>query len=493
MDWGSGVTYVGKTALREQTVRFGIKDVDRTSHCSILGRVGSGRGDLLVSMALQDSARGVGVLFVDATGTSSTKLLERLAPRDRERVVLLDPGDAEYPYSYNVLDDIRALPSHRAPEALAELLTRLYAVSPGPVIDEAVKLLLSREDTSLITFHSLVVDEEFRTKFFGDHAAEKKLFEAVCAGSPDLVAALETEGKYLAKDTLVRNVIGQATSKFTLGELDRGAIIVVDFSRIRMYPTRMAPLIRTLVHGLRLTAQDGGVPRALYLHDAIRHFSESELDVLFAPGHGVMVTVADTLIQEADHDRRLYALSRTASIVSFAAHPGDRALLERAFYPFIEADELVKLEPGEFAITLTIDHVRAKPFFAHALPLPDKQAVSYQDLVVASRERYTTPRSKVDAELRASSATDDPKKKKGPPGGGRGFQDAFRSIFEKQAQKAQGVLPTGPTTPPSGQAQPAAPSPSAAQPSARPPEKSEIPEAVLRDLLYVEPVLRVAV
>lgn len=490
MDWGSGVTYVGKTALREQTVRFGIKDGDRTSHFSVLGRVGSGRGDLLVSMALQDCARGVGVLFIDATGTSSTKFLERLNERDRERVVFVDPGDAEYPYSYNVLDDIRTLPPHRAPEALAELLTRLYAVSPGPVIDEAVKVLLSRDDTSLITFHSLVVDEEFRAKFFADRAAEKKLFEATCEGSPELVAALEAEGKYLAKDTLVRNVIGQGTSKFTLGELDRGSIIVVDFSRIRMYPTRMAPLIRTLVHGLRLTAHENSVPRALYLHDAIRHFSESELDVLFAAERGVMVTVADTLIQDSDHDRRLYALSRTASIVSFAAHPGDRALLERAFYPFIGADELVKLEPGEFAITLTIDHVRAKPFFAHALPLPDKQAVSYQDLVVASRERYTTPRSKVDAELRASTATDDSKKKKGPPGGGRGFQDAFRSIFEKQAQKAQGALPTTPAAPVAAPSQVAPAAPGAATQPVRAPEKSEIPESVLRDLLYVEPVLR---
>ncbi len=491
MHWGSGVTTIGSTTLRENTVTFGIKDFDRLSHLSVLGRAGSGRGDLLVSMALQDASRGVGVLFIDATGTSSTKLLERLNEAERERVVFVDPSDAEYPYSFNVLDDIRMLPPHRAPEALAEMLTRIYAVSPGPVVDAAVPLLLERKDTSLMTFHSLVVDQDFRTTFFGTNAAQQKLFEATCAGSPELVSALEAEGKYLAKDTLVRNVLGQVTSKFTLGELSRGAIIVVDFSRIRMYPTRMAPLIRTFVHGVRLTAPEDGVPRALYLHDAIRHFTESELDVLFAERGGVAVTVADTLIQEADRDRRLYALSRTASIVSFAAHPGDRELLERAFYPFVEADELVKLEPGEFAVTLTIDRVRAKPFFAHAEPLPQKQMVSYQDLVVASRERFTTPRSTVDASLRGGTTSDDPKKKKGPPGSGRGFQDAFRSIFEKQAQKAQGALPAQPGGQPGAKpapvSAPAAPI-GAPQPATRPPEKAEIPETVLRDLLYVQPV-----
>lgn len=486
MDWGSGITYLGETTLKEKTVRFGIKDNDRTKHFSILGRSGSGRGDMLVSMALQDIERGVGVLLLDATGTSATKLLERIDQKDQERLVFLDPSDAEYPYSWNIFDDIKALPTESQADALADLLASLYEIDRSECVEYAAGLFLKKPDASLSDFHSLVTDEKFQEKFFEQDEDGKRACGERIENEPSLREALEERGKYIAKDTLVRNLVGQRESKFTLSHLAKGHIVIVDFSHIKMYPTRMTPLMRTFIHAAMLHDKEGGTPVSLYVHDAIRYLTEAEIESVFSPKGNLAVTVADTIIQEADAEKRRHALVRSASVASFAAHPSDSALLEQAFGPFADPEDLTKLELQEFIITLSIDGVRARPFFAKSLPLPSKKNISYQDMVVAARQKYTTVRSRVDASFKERRLEEDEEDNATPPAGPRGFQDASRSIFAKQAERAkqgqdQPPTPDAPTTP-------VAPPPPSA-PEKGTDSKPEIPESRLKELLYVAPVM----
>lgn len=496
MDWGSRVTYIGSTALKEKTVTFGIKDIDRSMHLSILGRTGSGRGDVLVSMALQDIDRGLGVLLLDATGSSSKKLLERIDPAHLERVVFVDPSDAEYPYSWNCIDDIKALPEEKRIAECVQVLADVYALSITPFLEEVARLVVQKEKTTVLTLYKLITDETFRKDFFQDEEAQKK-FESLLEQEKDFKQGVEEYGKYLGRDTLVRNVIGQHQSKFSLSALKTGSIIVVDFSRLKLFPTRMTPLVRLFLQGARLSARNG-VHASLFIHDCIRYVSEEMIEVLFAPRSSLAVTVADTLIQESDIDRRLFALSRSGSVMSFATHPGDKVLIERAFYPFAEADELVRLEPRECIVALTIDGVRARPFFATASALPETKHVAYQDIVVRSRQQYATMRTTVDAGLKGKK--DD---KGGPPNSPKGFQDAFKSIFAKQAERAQqqtsGAAPgeqsvsqgtqaaqSSSTTPPAVPAVASVHSPS--QASLPRIEPVEIPEDRLRQMLHVAPI-----
>ncbi|MEK7613569.1 MAG: lamin tail domain-containing protein [Patescibacteria group bacterium] len=489
MDWGSRVTYIGSTTLKEKTVTFGIKDTDRANHFSILGRSGSGRGDMLVGMALQDIERGLGVVLLDATGVSTKKLLERIDVSQLGRVIYVDPSDAEYPYSWNIIDDIKALPEAVRFAECTTILADIFALSETPFLAECVRLILEKEDTTLLTLHSLATDEKFRTVFFGDEAAQKS-FEEKLKGETDFLRALDEHGKYLAKDTLVRNVIGQKKSKFTLTKLSEGSVVVVDFSRIKLFPTRMTPLTRIFLHGARLSTMQGEAHASLYLHDCVRYVNEDHIEKLFAPRVPLAITVADTLIQESDEDRRLFALSRCASVASFASHPGDKALVERAFSPFAEPDELVKLEPGEFIVALTIDGVRARPFFARSSPLPERKNISFQDIMVRARREYATLRLDVDSQFKGKR--DD---KDGPPNinSPKGFQDAFKSIFAKQAERAKqqsdGGAPAKDQSPVTPGAVSAKTESAAAQSQpAHSPSAKEIPEDLLKQMLHVVPV-----
>jgi hypothetical protein len=486
MDWGGKVTTLGMTALKEKQVRFGIKDEDRTRHLAILGRTGSGRGELVASMALQDVARGLGAVILDANGTVAPLLIDRLSSEATRRLVYLDPADAEYPYSWNPVDDVRALPEPDRHAFLATLLTELYDLPTGTFVDEGAALLLTKPGTTAITIFLIATDSEWRKAFFGDDTVALKKFEDLIAANGDALKALDEHGKYVGKDTLVRNLIGQSTSKFTLEKLPEGQIVIVDLSKIRMFPTRMSPVVRVFVAAARAAGRRAPSPVPLYLHDCLRYLDDAGIERVFSDHH-LALTVADTIIQEADKDRREKALSRVGSVISFATHPSDRSIIERAFYPYADPDELTEMDAGEMIVALTIDAVRTKAFFAKAIPLGDRVNVATQDIMVASRRSYTTPRTAVDDSFRPASKDD--ADDKGPKDGS--FSDAFRNIFAKRAggggpppvmppTEAKKPEPVPPPAPP-----PAPATPPEAPPDAKP---TEIPEQDLRSLLYVTPI-----
>lgn len=325
-------------------------------------------------------------------------------------------------------------------ERLIELLTSIYQIPRGALVDYLADILLERTDASIITFHALATNEKARGIFFEkDEKKRKELEELLKTHASDL-STLEEEGRYVGKDTLVRNLLGQHESKFTLRELfgENAKIIIVDLSHIRIFPTRMTPLVRTFTSTALALAADKRQPFALYLQDCLRYLSEAEIERMFS-SHDAAISIADTFVQETDRGKREAAITRCASTISFTAHAADTALVERAFYPYADSDEVSRLGKGEMIVALSIDAVRARPFFAHVLPLPDKKQLSYQDLLVACRKRYATPRTAVDEYYKKlkGNEKDDVPRRKGPGG----FQDAFRSIMANRAQQ----LPTAPS------------------------------------------------
>jgi hypothetical protein len=483
MDWGSGITYFGTTALKDKEVTFGIKDHDRTNHIAFIGREEQSRIELLAAMALQDVKRGVGVVIIDADGTLTQLILERMELESRDRLVFLDPSDGEYPFSWNPVNEFRALPLAEGTTSLSKAIAAVYGIPISPLTDACAEQLLADTKSSLVTVYDLVTEEDVRKEKFDDNARVR--FEALLterSADRDIIAE---HGKYVARDTLMRNLLGQVDSKFSFASLAAGGIVALDLSRVRMFPTRVTPLVRIVAYALHARARAASAPISLFMHNALRYLSEADMEHLFL-GRALSLGLSDTAYGEEDQPLREKALTRCASIVSCAPHAVDVGLVEKLFYPYVAADELGKLEDGEFAIALAIDGVRSRPFFAHALPLSERQSgVSYQDLIAVSRDKYTAPRAKIDKLFKKNDDdTDDAPKQKD----GGSFSDTFRSIFSKRAgtpgASAAAPPPPAPAAPPQE-----VPQKEVAKklPPAQP-EPQEIAEEDLKQMLYVDPV-----
>ncbi len=485
MDWGGTVTYLAETSLKGRSVPFGIKDQDRFAHVCVMGRAGSGRAALLARMALQDIERGVGTVILDASGNLAPLLVERLSKDVRERLIFLDPADAEYPFSWNPLDEFRALPSERALPVLSSAIASLYRIPSSALTDTLASHLLSNNESTMLTAYDLLTDPVVREKAFGTDSDERKNFETIMSDAAESVAIVTEQGRYLAKDSLVRNLIGQSTSKFSLAALEKGGIIVVDLSRIRMFPTRITPLVRLFTHAARSRGLSNS-PVTAFLHDCLRYLAEEDIDRIL-PERSVALVIAESIHTEEDKPLRDKALARSGSVIAFSSREEDLASVEHLFYPYVSPEELALLEEGECCIALTIDSVRSRPFYARALSLPERTGWSAHDALAISRERSTTPRIKVDQLFKEKGSSDEKSEKgKGKDDDPGSFSSAFRSIFAKQA---------GTTGAPSAPAKPgtttetekvketkeAKKAPAAVKPS-------EIPEEELRRMLYVEPM-----
>jgi len=256
-----------------------------------------------------------------------------------------------------------------------------------------------------------------------------------------------------------------------------------------MFPTGIAPVVRVIMHAARARARAAGTPILVYLHDTLRNLSEDDVENLFTD-RSLALTVSDATVTETERPLREKALSRCLSLISLSPSAFDLPFAERLFYPYIESDALTKLEKGEFAIALAIDSVRSRPFFAQALPLAERRGGSHQDLIAASRDRYTTPRSRdeVDQLFKKKDEGEENQKPKGKGGDTGSFSDTFRSIFSKKASTSPAQPGIGGTANDAAQALTGA---SAKPPSRKEPplpKPTEIPEDELKRMLYVTPV-----
>lgn len=484
MDWGTSITKIGTTAFKGKDTKFGIKDADRLLHVSLIGKTGSGRGAFLTSMLLQDMGRGMGVVLLDATGGVADLLLERLPEDVRSKLIYVDPSDAEYPFSWNPLEDLRALPESKGVELLTSYLISMYRLRPNELSTFFARKLFTYTEGTTLSLYDAVTEISYRDTVFPPGSDERNSFEKALAASQEAVETILRNGRYLAKDTLMRNVLGQRASRFSLQSLTNGSIVVVDLSRVKMFPTRFTPLVRMFAHGARAASVLSKIPPSLYLHDVIRLLSDRDLDWLFTE-RTIAGVISDAVHVEEDKDFREKTLSRSGSVVAFAPAPFDGPIIERVFFPYIGPEDFDKLDAGELAVALTIDGVRSRPFFAHCLQLPQRENVSRHDLQVFSRERYSSPRHVIDQMFI--------KKKPEPPKGQdpASFSSAFRSIFAKgQASGAAGV--TG--APSAGVADPkplaSAPTKKVEQKADINTEPQEISEEELRKMLHVKPVSR---
>lgn len=482
MDWGSKVTYLASTTFKERTIPFGMKDADRQQHLCVLGRVGSGRAKLLARMALQDIERGVGMVVLDASGNLGPLIMERLNAEQLERLIYLDASDGEYPFSWKSVDDFRA--TEKGKILFKDTLPSMYGVQKNALTDFVAEYILEVPTLTTLDLFTLLTDERDRAAAFPAESDGAKRISALMEEFSVTVKTVTEGGRFLAKDTMVRNLLGQDETKFTLQSLPNGAIAIVDLSRIRIFPTRIGPLIRLFIDATRAQVTDVA-PIAVYLHDCLHYLTEADTERIFTD-HTVSIALSDTVYRETDMPQREKALQKCGSIITFQPHQADAPLIERLFYPYVSSEELLRLETGEACVALSIDAQRSKPFFATALELPERTHTSLQDILITARQKYTTTRAK--AEQQFKKDTTDVDTRKGPPGQ---FSDAFKNIFAKRnatKEVADGRAATpastadGVQTPPASKSTTEAPAPTVASIS------TEVEEEVLRQILYVGPL-----
>ncbi len=421
-------TVLGEAVFRGQRKTFGIKTDDRRRHLYAIGKTGMGKSTLLLNMIYSDVMAGRGVGVIDPHGDLIEAIL-RFIPSERTNdVVLFDPADREYPLSFNMLSAPHSDQYPLVVSGLMSVFTKLWPdVWSGRmehILRNALLALIEGQGNSMLGILRMFSDDHFRTKivthtqdrlvrsFWEDEYAqwsEKYRTEAI--------AAIQNKIGQLLSVPIIRNIVGQVTSKLSIREaMDTGKIVLVNLSKGNIGEDNSAFLGSMLVTKFQLDAMSRADIQEsqrkdffLYVDEFQNFATESFATILSeARKYRLSLTLAhqyvgQLLIGDKSTALRDAVFGNVGSMVSFQIGSEDAELFSEQFEEMVQPKDILSLPKYHAYLRLMIHGMPSKPFSISTLAPPHVVADErrLETIRRTSRERYCEKRSIVEGKINA--------------------------------------------------------------------------------------------
>ena len=216
---------------------------DRSRHVFAIGRTGVGKSTFIRNLIFQDIAAGRGFSFFDPHGEDAREILDFI-PSDRvQDVVYFNPSDQDFPIGLNLL-------AHQGGESDRDLIVsstiasfrQAWPESWGNRMENVIRMglyaLLDEPGSTILHLQRLIVDRSYQsvvvpkitnpasrlfwTQEFPSWTARQRV---------DYTTPVLNKIGYIAANSTLRNIFGQARTSFDLGkQMQEGKILIADFS-----------------------------------------------------------------------------------------------------------------------------------------------------------------------------------------------------------------------------------------------------------------------
>jgi hypothetical protein len=407
------VSFIGRTnyvaSLEEKKYIFGIKRVDRRRHLYIIGKSGVGKSKLQELMVRQDIAGGHGLCVIDPHGEFIDDILEFI-PEDRiEDVCIIDPGDVEFPASFNPVADVDPNFKHQLTQGLIEVLRKQFGANWTPRLEHVFRFttlaLLDYPYATMRGMISMLTDRNYRQKvveYIGDDMV-KRFWAIEFADWSEkfdtdaIIPLVNKLGQFLS-DPMLRNIFGQKENKIDIEELmNTKKIILINLSKGKIGEENSSFFGAMFITKIK----QAGMARAkmaakdrndFYLYvDEFQNIVTDSFENLLSEArkYGINLTLAHQYVGQILPVVEQAVLGNVGSIVSFRVGGDDAVKLKPEFAPIFEVKDMINLGIGEFYIKMTIDGESYDPFSAETLRVLPATHPSYREQVIeASRRKY---------------------------------------------------------------------------------------------------------
>lgn len=409
-----------ETTFRNIRKKFGIKQDDRRRHVYVIGKTGMGKTVLLENMAAQDIQKGRGVGFVDPHGEAAEKLLDLIPSSRINDVVYVNPADLEYPIAFNIMEKVNPENRHLVSAGLMGVFKKIWpdvwSARMEYILNNSILALLEYPGSTLLGINRMLADPDYRKKvveritdpiiktfWTQEFARYTQRYEV------EATAAIQNKVGQFISAPLIRNIIGQVKSLLDMREImDKEKILILNLSKGRIGEDNSRLLGALLITKLQLAAMSRvDVPeeerKDFYLYvDEFQNFAtESFVNILSeARKYRLDLILGHQYISQMEEEVRDAVFGNIGTIISFRVGAEDGEFLEKEFLPEFTVQDLVNLAKYNIYIKLMIDGVASAPFSAETLPpIPKMEKSNREKIIKASRERYSTPRDKVEDKI----------------------------------------------------------------------------------------------
>jgi len=414
------INFFAETTFRNMRRKFGIKIDDRRRHFYVIGKTGMGKTVMIKNMAVQDIQNGYGIGFVDPHGEAAEELLDFI-PADRVNdVIYFNPADIEYPIAFNIMEKVDVAHRHLVAGGLMGVFKKIWpdvwSARMEYILNNCLLALLEYPDATLLGVNRMLSDVEYRKKviekvtdpvikafWVQEYSRYTQRYEV------EATAAIQNKVGQFVSAPIIRNIIGQVKSSIDMRKImDEGKILIMDLSKGRIGEDNSRLLGALMITKLQLAAmQRVDIPEEkrkdffLYIDEFQNFATSSFISILSeARKYRLALILGHQYITQMEEEVRDAVFGNVGTMICFRVGAEDAEWLEREFTPEFLATDLVGLTKYNIYLKLMIDGVAGRPFSAQTLaPLPPLEKSNKEKIINVSRERYSTPRQKVEEKI----------------------------------------------------------------------------------------------
>ena len=425
------VIHFAKAIYHGREKDFGIKIDDRRRHVYIIGKTGMGKTVMLENMAIQDiqSRRGVGI--VDPHGEFAEKMLD-FVPKNRiNDVIYFNPADLDFPIAFNVMERVDISHRHLVAAGLLGVFKKIWpdvwSARMEYILNNTILALLEVPGTTLLGINRMLGDRTYRDKIVQkvtDPAIKFFWLQEFAHYPPrfreEAIAPIQNKVGQFISAPIIRNIIGQVKSAIDMRRvMDEGKIVILNLAKGKIGEDPSRLLGALLITKIQLAAMSRvNIPEEerrdffLYVDEFQNFATEAFVNILSeARKYRLSLTLAHQYITQMEETVRDAVFGNIGTLVCFRTGAADAEFLEKEFLPEFSLNDLVNLPKFYIYLRLMIDGISSRPFLAITLPPVEKPPKSYKETIIkVSRERYGTPRTKIEEKIARWSGTEGVKK-----------------------------------------------------------------------------------
>lgn len=362
-------------------------------HLYILGKTGTGKSQILLSLLHQTIKTGLGCAFIDPHGDTARQLLEHIPKWRQKDVIYFNPADTEQPLGFNLLQS--SSPSEIV-DAFHSVFSEIgWGAQMEMFLNASLSALSFKPDGTLLGINKMFTDERFRKRVISyvTDSGIRYFWEHDFKHMPDReqrersLSTLNKVGLFIT-DYRLRNILGQPHTSFTIKD---NTILIANLSQGQLGQRKsalLASLLLSHLHSFALKRQF----RMLFpiVLDEFQLYGALTLTDMLSGirKFGVSLIMANQSLTQLPLPLRSAILANVDTICTLQTGPDDAKALEPLFH-----EDIVDL-PAHHALVRSGTEVTK-------IHVPEFQARRRDPRPIIRRCRALSPgRKSVEARLR---------------------------------------------------------------------------------------------
>jgi hypothetical protein len=427
---GNGLL-LGYNVFRGIKKEIRLSQEDRRRHTYIVGQTGTGKSQLLKSLAVQDMYDGNGFAFIDPHGDAVEDLLAMVPKERTEDVIYFNPADMEHPLGLNLFEHQTAAQKDFLIQEAINMLYKLYDPQRqgimGPRYEHlfrnaALTVMADPAGGTFIDIPKLFTDPQYvqyKLQYVTDQTVKdfwnKEMRDAQRSNEFGEVKSwfVSKFGAFLL-NTMMRNIIGQTKSSLDLRQImDNKKILLVNLSKGQVGELNSKLLGMIFVMKFQAAAmsrsdiadENQRQDFCLYV-DEFQNFSTDSFATILSEArkYRLNLIVANQFISQLSDEIRDAVFGNVGSAVSLRCSPNDAEFLTKQFSPAFDALDLVNLPNFNGIARIMVEGVPSQPFSMMTMTTfgDNKKPVNPQlreALRQLSAAKYGKPRQAVEKDI----------------------------------------------------------------------------------------------